>query len=55
MHTVSLVTVRLTVFRFFFFFISILGEVATVVEEDPAVAAPGAELPPLEALTNFLP
>ena len=52
--SVSLVIVRLTVFCFFFF-ISVLGEVVAMVEEGPAVAALGAELPPLEALMNFPP
>ena len=54
-HTVSLVTVRLVVFRFFFFFISVLGEVVAVVEERLAVAVPGAGPLPFEALMNFPP
>ena len=53
--TVSLVTVRLAAFRFFFFLISILGEVVTVDEEGPAVMVPGVEPSPFEALTNFPP
>ena len=47
--------VCLVVFRFFFFFISVLGEVVTMGEEGPAVAVPRVELPPVEALTNFPP
>ena len=44
--TVSLVTVHLAALRFFFFFISILGEVVTVDEEGLAVTVPGVEPSP---------
>ena len=47
-------TVSLTVFHFFFFFNSVLGEVVAAVEEALAVVALGAE-PPFEALTDFPP
>ena len=53
--TVSLVTVHLVVLRFFFLFVSILGDVVTVDGEGPVVVAPGVGPPPLEALTNFPP
>ena len=52
---VSLVTVHLGVFHFFFFFTSVLGSVATVVEEGMAVTTFWVEPPPFEALTNFPP
>ena len=39
--TVSLVTVRLVVLRFFFIFVSVLGDVVTVDGEGLAVAVPG--------------
>ena len=50
--TVSLVTVRLTDLRFFFFFISVLGEVVATGRDGPVLAVLGAELPPFEALMN---
>ena len=52
--TVSLVTVRLTDLRFLFFFISVLGEVVATGRDGPVLAVLGAELPPFEALMNFL-
>ena len=52
---VSLVTVRLVVLRFFFLFVSVLGDVVAADGEGPAVAVPGVGPPPLEALTNFPP
>ena len=48
-------SVRLVVLRFFFLFVSVLGDVVTVDREGPEVAVPGARPPPLEALTNFPP
>ena len=53
--TVSLVTVCLVAFRFFFFLISVLGEVVTVDEKGPAVTVPGVEPSTFEDLTNFPP
>ena len=53
--TVSLVTVRLVILRFFFFLVSVLGDVVTVDREGPVVVVPGVGPPPLEALTNFPP
>ena len=53
--TVSLVTVRLVVLRYFFLFVSILGDVVAVDGEGPVVAVPEVGPPPLEALTNFPP
>ena len=50
--TVSLVTVCLTDLRFFFFFISVLGEVVATGRDGPVLAVLGAELPPFEALMN---
>ena len=50
--TVSLVTVRLTDLHFFFFFISVLGEVVATGRDGPVLAVLGAELPPFEALMN---
>ena len=55
MGSVSLVTVHLMVLRFFFLFVSILGDVVAVDGEGPVVAVPKAGPPPLEALTNFPP
>ena len=52
--TVSLVTVRLTDLHFLFFFISVLGEVVATGGDGPVLAVLGAELPPFEALTEFL-
>ena len=53
--TVSLVTVRLVILRFFFFLVSVLGDVAAVDGEGPVVVVLGVGPPPLEALTNFPP
>ena len=52
---VSLVTVHLRVARLFFFlfFTSVLGGVAVVAKEGPAVVAFWAGPPPFEALMNF--
>ena len=50
--TVSLLTVHLTDLRFLFFFISVLGEVVATGGDGPVLAVLGAELPPLEVLTN---
>ena len=52
---VSLVTVHLVILRFFFFLVSVLGDVATVDEEGSAVVVLGVGPPPLEALMNFPP
>ena len=51
--TVSLVTVHLAAFRFFFFLISILEEV--VMADEGAVIVPGVGPLPFEALTNLPP
>ena len=53
--TVSLVTVRLVILHFFFFLVSVLGDVATVDGEGPVVVVLGVGPPPLEALMNFPP
>ena len=52
---VSLVTVRLVTLRFFFFLVSVLGDVVTVDGEGLVVVVPGVGPPPLEALMNFPP
>ena len=52
--TVSLVTVCLTDLRFFFFFISVLGEVVATGRDGPVLAVLGAELPPFRGLNEFL-
>ena len=53
--TVSLVTVHLVTLRFFFFLVSVLGDVVAVDGEGPVVVVPGVGPPPLEALMNFPP
>ena len=53
--TVSLVTVRLVILRFFFILVSVLGDVVAVDGEGLLVVVTGVGPPPLEALTNFPP
>ena len=52
--TVSLVTVRLVILRFFFL-VSVLGDVAAVGGEGLVVVVLGVGPPPLEALKKFPP